>query len=88
MRILQWLEFGIRIFPLVVQLVKAFEEAVPSGGQGPAKAEALKLLIAGIYEEAGEEKFPLDRTLALVDRMATTIVSLFKKTGIFPGAVS
>jgi hypothetical protein len=86
-KILQWLEFGIKIFPLVVQLVRAFEDAVPAGGQGAAKGEALKALVAGIYEEAGDNLLPVDKVLALIGKMATTIVALFKKTGVFPSAV-
>jgi hypothetical protein len=87
MKLLQWLEFSVKVFPLIVQLVRSFEDAVPAGGQGVAKGDALKSLVAGIYEEVGEDLLPQSKVLALVEKIAATIVALFKKTGIFPPAV-
>jgi hypothetical protein len=82
-RFLQLLELAVKILPLLISVVKALESAVPVGGQGVSKGEMLVSIVEAVYEEAGDELPPLASVIGMVGKLASGVVSLFKKTGMF-----
>ena len=82
-RFLQLLELAVKILPLVVSVVKTLESAVPVGGQGAFKSEMLTSIVEAVYEEGGDELPPLASVIGMVGKVASGVVSLFKKTGLF-----
>jgi nitrate/nitrite-specific signal transduction histidine kinase len=84
MSFLSILKLVVQLLPLVIQAVKAAEEAIPQSGQGAAKFQFVRELLtttSDIGTEVSEKDYvnALDKTIALA-------VKLFNATGVFKKA--
>lgn len=82
-KFVQLLELAVKLLPIIVSGVRALEEAAPVGGQGLSKAQVLSSIVASVYEEAADDLPPLQSITGLVEKIASGMVGLFKKAGIF-----
>ena len=84
MSFLNILKLVVQLLPLVIQAVKAAEEAIPQSGAGAAKFQFVRELLtttADIGTEVSEKDYvnALDKTINLA-------VKLFNSVGVFKKA--
>jgi len=82
--LLNVLRIIIQIFPALVELVRAIEQAVLLHGVGAQKLELLKGVVEDIYNALAPEDrkaITLERLLLAAASIASRIVALFNATG-------
>lgn len=84
MNFLTILKLVVQLLPLVLQAVKAAEEAIPTSGQGSAKLQFVKDLLTSTTD-IGTEVAEKDYVNAL-EKTITLAVKLFNSTGVFKKA--
>lgn len=67
----------MKLLPAIIAAVKALEEAIPDGGKGAEKLEAVRQIIETV-DDAAKALWPQ------ISGVITVLVGLFKKTGVFP----
>ena len=78
------LKLVVQLLPLVLQAVRAAEDAIPQSGQGAAKFQFVKELLsdtAAIGSEVGEKDY-----LNALEKTITLAVKLFNSSGVFKKA--
>jgi len=66
----------LKLLPLIIEVVKAIEAAIPGSSQGEAKLA----LVRGALEVADSS---INNSLPTIEKVITLVVSLFNKTGTF-----
>ena len=77
----------IQLFPLVVDLVRTIEQAMPIKGAGAQKLELLKGVLEDAYQAMTSEdkkSLSLERLLLAAVSIANRLVGYFNTTGVFP----
>jgi hypothetical protein len=80
------LKIIVQIFPAVVALVKAIEEAAPAAKLGGAKLELLQGIVADAYQTADttvRKELPFEQLIQAVVSIANRIVGFFNVVGMF-----
>ena len=81
----------IQIFPLVVELVRTIEQAMPLKGAGAQKLDLLKGILEDAYQTmTSEDKkaVSLDRLVLAAVSIANRLVGYFNTTAVFPKTTS
>ena len=81
----------IQIFPLVVELVRTIEQAMPLKGAGAQKLDLLKGILEDAYQTmTSEDKktLSLERLVLAAVSIANRLVGYFNTTGVFPKTTS
>ncbi|MBM3748947.1 MAG: hypothetical protein FJW34_24530 [Acidobacteria bacterium] len=75
----------LRLFPLVLTVVRAVEEAIPLPGQGKKKLDLVLDTIKTVYEGSSElaREFTFEGLVAIVVPMVSRIVDLHNELGLF-----
>ena len=74
----------LKIFPVVLQAVKAVEEAIPLPGQGQKKLDLVLAILKQAYDASTElQSFSWDKLVAVVVPMIANVVGLFNELGLF-----
>ncbi len=75
----------LRIFPLLLVVVKAVEEAIPLPGQGTKKLDLVLDVIQSAYGASEElrSSFSWEKLIALLVPMINKIVALNNALGLF-----
>ena len=74
----------LKIFPVVLQAVKAVEDAIPLPGQGQKKLDLVLAILKQAYDASTElQSFSWDKLVAVVVPMIANIVGLFNELGLF-----
>lgn len=66
----------MKLLPAIIAAVKALEEAIPDGGKGAEKLEAVRLIIEAV-DEGVRALWPQ------ISAVVSVLVGLFHKTGVF-----
>jgi len=66
----------LSLLPLLIQTIKALEDVLPAAGQGAAKLEMIREIIAAVSDKASEIWPSIEKAVAI-------IVAFFNKTGVF-----
>lgn len=67
----------MKLLPAIIAAVKALEEAIPDGGKGAEKLEAVRQIMETV-DGAAKALWPQ------IAGVITVLVGLFKQTGVFP----
>ena len=75
----------LRIFPLVLTVVRAVEEALPLPGQGRKKLDLILDMLKTAYDGSTDltKQFSFEKLVALVVPMIARIVDLHDELGLF-----
>ena len=66
----------LQLLPTIIELIKAIEAAVPQGGKGSEKLQAVLDIVAGLVDNAAELMPKLTAVIG-------TIVGMFNAAGTF-----
>lgn len=66
----------MKLIPVMIEIIKAIEAAIPGKGQGEAKLAAVRSLL-----ETADST--LNGSVPLVEKVVGILVELFNKTGAF-----
>ena len=66
----------IQLIPVLINLIKAIEEAIPEAGWGAEKLKAVKEILQTSYDGIAE-------IWPIIEKIIAIVVSLFNKTGKF-----
>lgn len=66
----------MKLIPLMIEVIKAIEAAIPGQGQGEAKLAAVR----GILETTDDT---LNNSIPIIEKVISILVDLFNKTGAF-----
>lgn len=83
MDFLNLLKSAVALLPILIDAIKAVEAAVPQTGQGPAKLDAVKAILQSAYALAGAVMPAFDKLWPMLAGMASALVALFNKAGVF-----
>lgn len=73
----------LSLFPLIINAVKAIEAAVPQGGAGAAKLEAIREMLNTSYEASNKAYGAFEQVWPILKGVVESIVKLFNSTGVF-----
>ena len=66
----------LKLLPLIIEVVKAIEAAIPGASQGEAKLA----MVRGALEVADSS---INETLPSIEKVIALVVAIFNKTGTF-----
>lgn len=87
MQYIQILKLVLTLFPLLVETVKAIEAAIPQGGQGQAKLEAVRVVLESAYKTANDATVAFEALWPMLSQTVTAIVAMLNATGQFKVSV-
>lgn len=75
----------LKIFPLLLAIVKALEEAIPLPGQGKKKLDLVLDVLKSVYEAMPElaSDFSWEKLVLIVVPMIERIVAIYNNLGLF-----
>ena len=73
----------LALLPTIIDAIKALEGAFPVAGQGAAKLQALRNIIASAYEIAADATLSFDKLWPAIQSAISAVVSLANATGLF-----
>lgn len=76
MGVLETIRMVITLLPMLIQAIKAVEEALPGAGKGAAKLA----IIRGVIESADSA---MTNLWPVLENVVAVIVATFNKTGVF-----
>lgn len=71
----------ISLLPLLIQVIKAVEEAIPGQGKGEAKLAAVRSMLEAASEAAGNTVDEFERLWPAIQRTIGALVDAFNKAG-------
>lgn len=77
---LQIIKLIFVLLPLVIDAIKAVEAAVPAGGQGAAKLDAIRGMLQSAYTVADSTMPTFEKLWPALSGTVGAIVGLFNKT--------
>ncbi len=83
MQFLAIIKLVMQLLPIVIEAIKAIEDAFPVGGAGKAKMEVIKNTVESAYQVAGETTHAFETIWTPLSTMASAVVGLFNSTGLF-----
>lgn len=87
MQYVQILKLVLSLFPLLVETVKAIEAAIPQGGQGQAKLEAVRVVLESAYKAATDMSVTFETLWPMLSQTVAAIVTMLNATGQFKMSV-
>jgi len=83
MQFLAILKLIITILPLLIDAVKAIEDAIPGQGKGEMKLAAIRTVVESAYEAADEALPKIESFWPVIQKTISGLVSIFNASGIF-----
>ena len=80
MKFLEILSVVTKLIPMLIEAIKAIEEAIPGQGQGEKKLAAVRSILEAATNFVDEQ---LDDVWPVLERVIAALVELFNKTGVF-----
>lgn len=81
MNFLEVFKIIAQLLPLIIQAIKAIEEAIPGAGAGEQKLAAVREILESVTEFAGGEA--ISQIWPTLQKVISSLVALFNKTGVF-----
>ena len=73
----------LALLPTIIDAIKALEGAFPVPGQGAAKLQALRNIIASAYEIAADATVSFEKLWPAIQSTISSVVSVANATGLF-----
>jgi len=83
MRFLQIARLIIALLPVLIEAIKAAEEAIPGEGKGEAKLAMIRGILEAAYSVATDATDRFENVWPALQSTITNIVQAFNKAGIF-----
>jgi hypothetical protein len=83
MQFLTVLKLVVSILPLLIEAIKAIEEAIPGAGKGEAKLAAVRSVVESSYGFASKELPVFEQLWPVVQKTVGGIVDGFNTAGVF-----
>ena len=83
MKFFQILGFVVQILPMMLQMIKSVEEAVPGGGNGKDKMSMVRQALEVVVQESGDLKMSFEEIWPTLEKIIGIAVRTFNATGIF-----
>lgn len=80
---LQVIKTVLALLPVIIEVVKAIEAAIPGSGQGKAKLEAVRQILEASSAVAGEAVGQFATLWPALQAAIGAVVTLFNSTGVF-----
>ena len=77
------LKLVIGLLPLLLQAIKAVEQAIPDAGKGSEKLELIKGLVQTSYDTSSKLSVSFEQLWPTVQGTVQAIVNAFNKAGTF-----
>ena len=73
----------ISLIPLLIQAIKAIEQAIPESGKGTEKLEAIRGMMESSYEASNKLTGSFEQLWPAVQGTIKSLIIAFNNTGIF-----
>lgn len=73
----------LALLPMIIEVIKAIEIAIPGSGQGKAKLEAVRQILEAGSAVAGEAATQFATLWPALQASIGAVVTLFNSTGVF-----
>lgn len=83
MNFLTTIKLVLSLLPVIIDAVKAIEAALPAGGQGAAKLDAIRAMLQSAYSVASDATASFESVWPAISGTVSAVVSLFNKAGVF-----
>jgi hypothetical protein len=83
MKFLQIAKLIISLLPIIIEAVKAVEEAIPGNGKGEQKLAMVRAALESAYEVSTDVDVTFVQIWPQVQKIVTSIVEAFNAVGVF-----
>lgn len=83
MKYLEILKLVLSLVPMLIEIIKAIEEAIPGQGKGEAKLAAVRAMLEAAYGVASGSVGTFESIWPAIAGTVGALVNLFNTTGIF-----
>lgn len=83
MNFLEIIKLVLSLFPLIIQVVQAIENAIPAGGNGAVKLDLIKTTLQSAYDASNKSYGQFESIWPVLQGMVNGVVTAFNATGIF-----
>jgi len=71
------------LYPVLMQIIKSIEEAMPAAGQGQAKLALIKTTLEGAYTTMGDAQVKFEAIWPMLQGVISAMVSMYNAAGVF-----
>lgn len=82
-KVLEILKIVASLIPVIVQAIKAIEEAIPDKGQGAQKLTIIRTMVEQAFGQIEQASVAFQDVWPIVESTVGGFVKLFKSTGLF-----
>lgn len=79
----QILKLVVMLLPMIVEIVRAVELAMPEKGQGAAKLEAVRVMLQSVYSSTTEALPAFEQVWTAAQGIINATVAMYNAAGIF-----
>lgn len=72
-----------KLFPVIVETVKAIEAAMPEPGQGQAKLAMVKAAMQSAYDQLTNVQVTFEQVWPAINAVISSVVTAYNASGIF-----
>jgi len=83
MKYLTIIKLVVSLLPVLIEAIKAVEEAIPGKGAGEAKLAAIRAIIEGVYATATDLGVTFGEVWPVLEKTISGLVAAFNKSGEF-----
>ncbi len=83
MQFLSVVKMILTMLPAIIEAIKAIEAALPAGGQGAAKLDAIRGVLQSAYGVASDATERFEAVWPAISGTVSALVALFNKAGVF-----
>ena len=83
MKFLEILKLVLTVLPLIIDVIKAVEAAIPGEGKGEQKLAIVRAAFESAYKFGDSAFGKFEETWPIITNVISTIVSTFNNIGIF-----
>lgn len=83
MQYVQTIKLVLSLLPLIIQLVRSIEEALPESGQGAAKLTMVRSALEAGYKMATDAVISFEEAWPQISNVISAVVTMFNVSGVF-----
>lgn len=73
----------LSLLPVILEVVRAIETALPEGGQGAQKLALIRNALAAAFSAAGDAAISFETIWPALEKTVAAVVGLFNSVGAF-----
>jgi hypothetical protein len=83
MKFLQMVKLIVSLLPLVIEVIRSVEEAIPGSGKGEQKLAMVRATLEAAYEMANDMDVTFIHIWPHLQKIITSVVEAFNSAGVF-----